>query len=113
MYKFKQVIAILFFILTPMHLLAAGQWYQGGNLHKSTPNEWKSASFSNKLATSADWALTRPAIVKAVRKSGDIDNAKIYANQLLTCIDKALDGVNIGGNTSEIAASCMILMGWE
>jgi len=90
----------------------AGNWYEGGNLHKSTVQVWKEATYRNKLATAADWAIKAPAVSATVQRSGDINTLKRYATELVSCIDTAVNGVSISDSTSTIAASCMVLMGW-
>lgn len=73
---------------------------------------WKSASSENKLATAADWALMSPAVKKKVQSSGSIDTNKPFAKELVTCINTATEGVELSGGVTDIAASCMVLMGW-
>ncbi len=36
------------------------KWYEGGNLHKTSVGEWRTATYENKLATTADWSISRP-----------------------------------------------------
>lgn len=102
----------LIFVMSPL-LATAGKWYQGGTLHRASVNEWNNASYSNKLATASDWASTRPTIKAKVRNSGDIDTLRPYATELVECIDNAAAGKGYSNmRVSELAASCMILMGW-
>ena len=108
----KTWIAVIFLTLS-CNALAAEKWYEGGNLHKSSPAEWKKSSHKNKMATAADWVLSRPSILKKVKRSGNIDTGKSYATELVVCIDTSLEGVDVGGSTAEISAACMVLMGWE
>lgn len=90
----------------------AGSWYEGGTLHKSKVSSWKASTYENKLATSADWVLQSPSIKSVVQSSSNINTAKKYAIELVSCIDTVIDGVNLAGGTSEVAANCMVLMGW-
>lgn len=91
----------------------AGNWYEGGTLHKTTVSTWKSATNENKLATSADFVMVVPSIKSTVLKSGSIDTAKVFAKELVTCIDTATNGVNVPNDAvTTMATSCMILMGW-
>lgn len=101
---------ILFALSAPAF---AAKWYEGGSLHRSNIGTWHTATYQNKLATSADWVLQSPSVKNAVKKSGSIDTTKKYASQLVTCIDKAAGGAGNSEKTSGIAASCMVLMGWE
>lgn len=101
-------------ILSSSNLLAGEKWYSTGSLHQSTVSEWKSASSSNRLATVADWALTRPSIKNKVQKSGSMDTLKPYAFALVACINEAVKDQDYDNvNTSELAAVCMITMSWE
>ncbi|MDY7001613.1 MAG: hypothetical protein SVS15_07515, partial [Thermodesulfobacteriota bacterium] len=57
------IFSFIFFIsvLSPL-TVNCGEWYEGGNLHRATVEEWNNASYSNKIATSADWVVARPNI---------------------------------------------------
>ncbi len=102
----------LIIVMSPLWA-TAGKWYQGGTLHRATVNEWNNASYSNKLSTASDWASTRPSIKAKVRDSGDMDTLRPYANELVQCLDNAASRKGYGNTSiSELAASCMILMGW-
>ena len=81
------------------------QWYQGGTLHKSKVLDWKNASVENKLATSGDFCTN-------VFKDSSIDDIKIIATNLKTCIEEAVKGHDAVDNSaiSEIASLCLILM---
>ena len=103
----------VFSLALSFSVLAAEKWYEGGSLHKSSPAEWRKSSHKNKMATAADWVLSRPSILKKVKKSGNINTGRPYATELVKCIETSLKGVNAGGSTAEIAAACMVLMGWE
>jgi len=37
---------------------APGAWYEGGNLHQATLEEWRLASYENRLATCADFCVS-------------------------------------------------------
>ncbi len=105
------------YFLLPLSFLsftvfAEGQWYEGGTLHKADIATWKSASSVNKLATAADWTLISPAVKEKVQSSGNMDTNKPFAQELVTCIDTATNDVEISGGVTDIAASCMVLMGW-
>jgi hypothetical protein len=90
-----------------------GAWYEGGTLHSASLTQWRAASHKNKLATAADWALSRPQIAKIVRDSGSIDTGRAFAIELMKCVDETstIEGYD-DMNTAEIAAMCMILMKW-
>ncbi len=87
------------------------RWYSGGNLHRETLHEWQTATFSNKLATAADMAISIGSIEKQVRDSGDMDTIRPYANDLVACIDEMSKGKQSQNvKVSEAAASCLVLM---
>lgn len=93
---------------------AGGQWYSGGTLHRSKVAQWNKATYQNKLATSADWALASPKVKNQVMKSGSMDILRSFVEKLLTCVNETAAGKGYEGMaTSELAASCMILMGWR
>ncbi len=103
----------VFLVLTFFSTIAlAGNWYEGGTLHKSNIPSWKAATYENKLATASDWALMSPSVKSTVQNSGSIDTAKTFANELVTCIDTSTESVKLSSSTTEIVASCMALMGW-
>ncbi len=88
------------------------KWYEGGNLHKTSVGEWRTATYENQLATTADWSISRPQIEAKVRISG-IDALKPFAVELLTCINEAAGGQGYEKMAvAELAASCMLLMKW-
>ena len=55
-------------------------WYSGGTLHRSTVEEWNNASYSDKLATAADWALNGSSKLRSkINNSDNIEILKPYA----------------------------------
>jgi len=90
------------------------QWFQGGSLHGSTVADWNHASYANRLATSADWALASKNVEDLVRKSGDIATLKPFAEQLLSCIDRIshTDGIIDETHAIRVASACMAHLGW-
>jgi hypothetical protein len=83
-------------------------------LHSATVGEWKRASYSNKLATAADWAIAGKKLKRKVKQSGNIDTLKPYAIQLVRCIDEAAAGSGYEGKkAAELGGACIILMGWN
>ena len=94
-------------------LSASAQWYSGGTLHRANGAVWKSSSESNRLATSADFAII---IIgkNRVQAMGSMNRLKPYALQMKICIDEAV--VGRGGNkisVSEVGAACGVLLGWS
>ena len=93
--------------------VAQNKWYSGGNLHKATVGEWRAASDRNQLATAADWAIVNDNIERKVRRSGTVETVRPYAVALATCVDESAGPTgNEYLKVSELAALCMILMGW-
>ena len=98
----------------PLIAIAGGDWYEGGTLYRATVSEWNSATYSNKMATAADWAISRPAIKAKVKRSGSLKTLKPFAIALVECVNEAAAGESPGNNdVVELAAACMILMGWN
>ena len=110
----KNTFLAILFILLPT-IAFTQEWYEMGTLHGSTIKEWKQSTYENKIATSADWVLAGSKSIKSkIMNSGNIDNLKPYSKELVICIDGATkDHTNWdNSNTTEVAASCMALMGW-
>lgn len=84
------------------------KWYEGGNLHKATILEWKKATEKNKLATCGDF-------MAKIDNSVTMAVVKERAMELKKCIDEATRGLESTNNekVSDIAASCIILMGYN
>ena len=87
-----------------------GKWYQGGRLHSATAEQWVRASDRNRLATSADWAFT---MLQVEGRKPTLDQLKIYATELKTCINETTEPVPLvpQQKASEIAAVCWVIMG--
>ena len=94
---------------------ATRKWYEGGNLHNADLATWKTASYENKLATAADWAIITIRVKNDFNKSGNIDIVKPLAISLVKCIDTATSGVEtyVQDKPYEIAVVCSALMGWN
>ena len=126
-------IGILFFILFSIHYLfngesenksstntqkpyssnTLGKWYANGTLHGASVAQWNRATSANKLATAADWAITIPKLEAKVKKSGSIDTLRPFAKNLVACVNRASTGKGYGSmRVSELAATCMVSMGW-
>lgn len=110
----KKIFIAILIILIPVSV-SAKEWYEKGTLHRSTIKEWKQSTHENKVATSADWVLAGSESIKSkIMNSGNMDNLKPYSEELIVCIDGATKGHNNWDNssTTEVALSCMALMGW-
>jgi len=113
MKKFISPVLVLFFLVIPFVVYAGGEWYENGNLHSVSVTEWNRATYANRLATAADWAITRPQIKAKVKNSGSIDTLRVFAIELVTCVNEATAGQGSSYmSVSSVAAGCMILMGW-
>jgi hypothetical protein len=112
MKRLTLVASIAFFIISAVSN-AYAYWNDGGTLHQATIGEWKRATYRNKLATAADIAALSKMLERKVRASGDFDTLKIYANQLVICIDEATDVPDIEHlKMNSIAGTCALTMGW-
>ena len=98
---------------TPSTAYSDRRWYQDGDLHDKTVNDWKSATYANKLATSADMATASQKVKAVISQSGSVDAMKPFAVELMTCINEAAAGQGYENmKVAELAAGCMILMKW-
>lgn len=89
----------------------ASEWYVGGNLHRSNLATWSSASDQNRLATSADYTT---AMLDGRKDWDSLEEVKVWAKQLQVCIDEVAADRSLGSvSTSEVAASCAIVLGWR
>jgi len=81
------------------------QWYQGGTLHKAKITDWKNASDKNKLATCGDFCAK-------IYSDNSLDEIKIKAENLMTCIDEAIKDHNTADDftVSKVASMCLILI---
>lgn len=110
----KKILIAILISLIPISA-SAKEWYEYGTLHRSTIKEWKQSTHKNKIATSGDWVLSVSESIKSeVINSGNINNLKPYCEELVICINEATNGHNTWdkSNTTEVAISCMALMGW-
>jgi len=77
-------------------------WFAGGTLHRSTIREWRQATYSNRLATSADFIASTQNV-----DYGNLDKFKQMATDLEKCISIASSGGSVDDEkTSFIAAMC-------
>ena len=66
---------------------SSSQWFQGGTLHNATVEQWKAATYKNKLATAADW-LAATKWKGHLNSPDDFDRLKVKAELLVNCVDK-------------------------
>lgn len=83
----------------------APEWYTGGTLHKSRISDWKKATEENKLATCADF-------IANTSKNASMEEIRIKAENLRSCINEATKGTNQSDNEkiTDIAGLCLITM---
>jgi hypothetical protein len=81
-------------------------WFSGGTLHNSKISEWRTASYSNRLATAADF-------IAATQKVdyGNLSNFKQMATNLETCISKSAEGGAADDEkTTTISSYCLVML---
>ncbi len=84
-------------------------WYSGGTLHSLKTEDWRNATYKNKLATCADWAAS----VKKSRGesyNGDLVSMRRDARNILTCVEEVAKEESLNMKLTEVVASCVILM---
>jgi hypothetical protein len=87
-------------------------WYQGGTLHDKTIYDWKQATYSNKLATCADFIAASKDNLNIDITT--VDSIKPFAEQLVICMDTAIDGGESFDeqSVSEMAIISMAFLEW-
>ena len=105
-------LTIFIFAALTITAYAETNWYEGGNLHKADISTWRKASYQNKLATASDWTLISPKIKAIVMESRNIETNKVFAKELVDCIDQSIEGVNVTGSAADFAVMCMVIMTW-
>jgi len=85
----------------------ADAWYSGGSLHRATAAEWKMASYSNRLATSADFAAK---LATSNGRNVTIEELKPLAVAMEVCISQAAQGAAADKmDVAFLAAACDVL----
>jgi hypothetical protein len=78
-------------------------WFSGGTLHRSTIREWRRATYSNRLATAADFIASTQSV-----DYGDMNGFKRMATDLETCISTTAEGGAADNEqTAFVSALCM------
>ena len=81
-------------------------WFSGGTLHKSTMREWRQASYSNRLATAADFVAATQDV-----DFSDLNGFKQMASDLVICISTTGDGDAADTEeTAVISAICIVML---
>lgn len=83
------------------------KWATGGTLHESTIAEWIKASYSNRLATSADFVVYYFGNYLGINDFSDLDKRKQAATDLEECISTAASGGGVDNEqVTTIATVC-------
>ncbi|HBU2531603.1 TPA: hypothetical protein MCU09_003848 [Klebsiella pneumoniae] len=103
----------------------AREWYEGGTLQKAGALDWQSATYENKLATSADLIAKLYSAGKLSPKASgymkNINNFKVLSEELTRQMDDAFkpfpnkkqnEIAFSNQKVTETAAMLMITMGW-
>ena len=104
------LIAVLLLALTSpifSQVSFADEWYVGGTLHKASPQQWRSATYKNRLATAGDWAA-----VMHKEKNLSMIALKGKAVEILFCVNEATEGESAAlfSKVVEVAAFCHLLL---
>lgn len=87
------------------------KWHEGGTLMTSNLGEWRTAPYENRLATSADMVTSMLQHDGKPWKS--LEELRAKAIQLEACISETASAHELASlSTTEISASCHLLMGW-
>jgi hypothetical protein len=80
------------------------EWTRGGTLHHATAAQWRGATYSNRLATSADF-------VASTEHPKSMEEFKFKAEQMETCISGAVVDPKVEVATiTDVAAPCALLL---
>lgn len=118
-------VAFLVLFLSVSFSSHAREWYEGGTLQEAGALDWQSATYENKLATSADFIAKLYNAGKLSPKASNymknINDFKVISDELTKQINDALEPMQDkkqnektfkNQKVSEIAVMLMITMGW-
>ena len=94
---------------TPMINIRTDRWYVGGTLHRATYGQWSRGTPRDQLATASDWAvkiLGEPRVMQI-----GMDGLKVYAANLVTCVNAAGTRSVMNHPVTELVAACSVLLG--
>lgn len=98
---FRRAIGLLA-VGMPLAASAAGNWYDGGTLHKATLKEWAGAVTQNKMTTMADMVVA----AKLAKRPMDVVEKAVRA---ASCVDDvARDKASQSQAVASVAAMCML-----
>lgn len=83
---------------------SSSSWFSGGTLHKSYVAEWRKASYTNRLATAADFVAATQEV-----DYSNLNEFKAWATDLETCISTAVSGGDVDTElVSFISSLCTV-----
>ena|SRR6056297_2240789 len=104
---------------------SGSSWYEGGTLNDASALQWQDASYSNKLATCADFVATMDSdgqfVASVDNDINTVEDIRPYAEELVTAIDEAFAEEDdpernrqmyANQSVAETAVILMQLMGW-
>jgi hypothetical protein len=95
--------------IAPKSSAPQNEWYEGGTLQKATMKEWSSASYENRLATSADFVAS--SLKADGQKPLSMDQFKLMSIDFEREISEAnMGGVDDNQRAAEVAAALWITM---
>lgn len=95
-----------------------GQWYEGGNLHKTEIKDWNRGTYKNRLATAADMVITLGEGETTNLVLTDLNSVLAYATELEACVTSwtkpgpDLKGQAFTGPTAGYVTMCVDQLGW-
>lgn len=111
---FRGFVALWMVLFASMAL--AQQWYEGGNLHDATLQEWKQATPENKLATIADMvsaAYNRENFVPLIQSTisnGRMPAIKKIAQTLVGQMDQAANDPKVSASDHTVVEAVLMLL---
>ena len=111
----RSLLVLFLVLLTVATQADAGEWYEGGTLHKETAKEWHSATYENRLATCSDFVTaSAPKDTQDRLFSNNMTLLKVRSISLDICITKATDDPSLMFmKVNEIAAACIVLLNYN
>lgn len=114
------LIVVPIFMAISVHI-SAGEWYEGGDLHSKSINEWNNSTYQNRLATSGDWFVRitkkfNPSLKRKIDSLPDtryLNTLRNFATELETCVSeitKDKRATNPNDRVAELASLCYITM---
>ena len=103
-------LAGLILTLTMATAAEGREWYVGGTLHGATAAEWRAATSRNRLATSADFAISSEVVQMRFQRLG-MAAFRADSRNLMVCIDTAVDDPDLNHfEVPSVAVACLVLL---